>query len=500
VSERAPSAVGSSRFDQPAIALGLVILVGLGTRALVTLLPDLVVGDDGAYYLIQVRAILRHGRLAVPDFPLLFYFQAAVALLLSLVMETRAAIVTVVRWTDTIIPVLLAVPVYQFARAFARVRGSSLAPTLAVVFVGLIAVASGNALEMAGGTVKNAAALPFSFLFTYYLYRSMRDGERGATVLAVLCFVVSSLTHIGGLALNATVAVLVAALGLPVTATRRRLLRPALALLACLVGAVVLVRLIDPERAARLLGVIAHPGRFFAGSLVSQWLRGVPHPPVDAVVTSEEVWLGNALGLVGLYVLWRHRATMDPATRVVLGATTLTALAFASPLLRPDLLERLAMISFVPGLVPLVYLVSREPLGSLLAAPITVLVMLNGALVVKTRYLTTLVRPAYDELVRMKAALPPGKTIVISPPGLDWWVVWTMDTHFSNLVGRALAGREAYDAVLLLDEIRAGAFGRATLTPLRDADLLRTESLTTLSEGEYFRLSLVGQRAGRPPP
>jgi hypothetical protein len=52
-------------------ALVAVLIVGAVARSLVTLTPPLVVGDDDAYYLVQVRAILRGGVLAIPDFPLL---------------------------------------------------------------------------------------------------------------------------------------------------------------------------------------------------------------------------------------------------------------------------------------------------------------------------------------------------------------------------------------------------------------------------------------------
>jgi len=74
-----------------------------------------------------------------------------------------------------------------------------------------------------------------------------------------------------------------------------------------------------------------------------------------------------------------------------------------------------------------------------------------------------------------------------------------MDTHFSTQVESALAARSAYDAVLVLDEVRAGAFGIAPGPPgtgglgagVMDAALLRFEVVRTLVEGTYFRLSEV---------
>ena len=501
-----PSTGPARRVARPDIALAVVLLLGVVLRARATLLPDLVVGEDGAYYLIQVRAILRQGHLAIPDLPLLFYAQSAVARLLALVIDPRAAVVAAVRWTDTLVPLLLAVPVYRFARSFAVKGGRESRPAAAVLLLGLVAVASGNSLGMAGGVIKNAAALPFSLLFATYVHDWLRHGAPRALVSAALCGSVASLTHLGGLVLTAAIAALVVAAGLLTPAARRRTLVPALALLARLAGIVGVVRAADADRAARLVHALLHPGWLLADSPMAQWLHGDATAMVDDVVTSPEVWLGSALGLIGLYVLVRRRGDMDAATRVVVAGTTMTALFFSSPLLRPDVLERLAMMAYVPGMVPAIYLVCRTPSGSLLVAPLTVLTLLGGALTVKTLRVTALVRPAYAELQRLKAALPPGRSIVVVRPLLRWWVVWAMDVDFSTGAGRALAHRGEYDAVLVLDEIRPGAFGQAR-TPLggggpgvgvRDAVVLRSRAVTTLAEGEYFRLSRVEPGPGPP--
>jgi hypothetical protein len=164
----------------PAVALAVVLLLGLVVRAQATLLPDLIVGADGAYYLIQVRAILRDGHLAVLDLPLLFYAQAAVARCLALIVDPRAAVVAAVRWTDTLIPLLLALPVYRFARSFAGAAHRGARVSAAVLLVGLVAVVSGNALGMAGGMIKSAAAMPFSLLFVAYVHDWLRHGARRA--------------------------------------------------------------------------------------------------------------------------------------------------------------------------------------------------------------------------------------------------------------------------------------------------------------------------------
>ncbi|MDH3496113.1 MAG: hypothetical protein OER21_05075 [Gemmatimonadota bacterium] len=480
-------------------ALAAVLLAGFAARALATLVPPLVVGDDGAYYLVQVRAIVRDGALAVPDFPLLFYLQACVAHLLSIMMEPRAAIIAAVRITDAILPLALAVPVFLFARAFARPSDRPGQGAIAVALVGLVAVASGSSLLMAGGMIKNAVALPCGFLFAFASYEWLREGRPRTVAWAAFWFVLASLTHMGGIVLSATFGAGVLAAGLASPAVRPRVRLPAVVLLASLAACLAVVRFFDPERAQRLAHAALAPGWLFAGSPVLLWLRGISDEPLRALFTSPEVWVGNALGVLGVVILRRHRDGMDASTRVLLVASTVVTLAFSSPLLRPDVLERLALLAYVPGMIPVVYLVCREARAAVVLAPLALAVLLHGALAVKTLRQTALVPAAHEELVHFRSVLPPGRVIVIARPLLRWWVAWTMEAHFSTRVEPALAARDAYAAVLVLDEIRPGAFGVVpgprdigTLgAGVRDAGLLRSEALRTVAEGAYFRLSAV---------
>jgi hypothetical protein len=483
-------------------ALAAVLLGGLAARSVATLAPRLAVGDDGAYYFVQVRAILRGGALAFPDFPLLFYVQAALAWLLTPVMDQRAAIVASVRLTDTVFPLALAVPVFLFARAFERPGERPRRTAAAMALVGLMAVASGNVLFMAGGMIKNAAALPPAFLFAFATCQWLREERPRALFLAALWFVLASLTHMGGFALSAALAAAVMAAGLAVREVRRRVLLPGILLPGCLGASLAIVHALDPARAARLVHTLAEPGWLFAGSPVALWLGSSPVPGRYDALTSAEVWFGNVLGVLGIVTLWRHRAGMDGPTRVLLAAATIVSLFLSSPLLRPEVLERLALLAFVPGMIPVVYLLCREAGAAAVVLPLTLAVMLHGVMAVRTLRQTALVPPAHAELVRFKSALPPGRVIVITRPLLRWWVAWTMETSFSTSVEGALAGRDTYDAVLVLDEVRAGVFGLVPPPPaagalaagVRDAALLRAEAVATLTEGTFFRLSAVAPR------
>lgn len=472
-----------------------VLLVGFVVRSLVTLTPPLVVGDDGAYYLVQVRAILRGGTLAIPDFPLLFYVQAGVAGLLSLLMEQRAAVIAAVRMSDAVLPLALVVPVFLFARVFVGSGDGPGGGAVAVALVGLMALASGNTLVMAGGQIKNAVALPCSLFSFFASYQWLRGGRPATLAWAIVWFALASLTHMGGFVLSSVFAAIVLAIGLATPAVRPRVWLPAFVLPACLAGCLAILYALDPERAQRLVRAAVAPGWLFAGGRARDGAAW-------ALLAMPQLWLGVVLGLLGCVVQWRHRAGMDAPTRVLLAAATLVTLALSMPLLRPDVLERLALLAYVPGMIPVLYLVCREAKVGVAVVPLVALAVLHGALAVKTLRLTALVPAAHEELVQYRSVLPPGRVIVITRPLLRWWVAWTMETHFTTRVESALAARDAYDDVLVLDEIRGGAFGVAAsptgvgslAAGVRDAGLLRAEPVTTLAGGTYFRLSRVAVR------
>ncbi|MBI4913551.1 MAG: hypothetical protein HY823_12495 [Acidobacteria bacterium] len=479
VPESAPNPAADRGGGLLALAMVLPLCAGLALLAAVNLWTPCLPGWDGAYYFVQVRGLLQGGSLPLPDFPGLFLGLAGLAKILALGMDVRRAIVEAVRWTDTLLPLLILLPAFLLVRDFSRGEPTGRrAP--AALLVGLLAVASGSPLTMAGGMIKNGAALPFSLLYAYALDRSLRDpGVRGGAV-ALLCLLASSFTHASALALNLLFTV---ALGLARLRAPGGTSGPLLGgLLASGLMALLLFRL-DPERGARFLEALLRPGTLFA-------------LPTSAALAMPSWWTGTLLGLLGLVALGIRPRRVRPGERPLLAAATVTTLALCFPLLREDVLERTALVSFVPGLVPAAYLSSRHRLGPALLAPVALLGLLHGLLAVKTLRLTGLQAPALAELEDLRGFLPQGRNLVMVHQRLRWWASWSLGIPFNCSAGRALAARRDHDSLLLLEEAGSGAFGAepARLSPdpggtLRDGGLLRGASFTVLKEGRYFRLS-----------
>lgn len=425
-------------------ALAAVLLLGWLLRFQVTMSTAYPAGVNAAYYLVQARAVLETGALGLPDFPLLFYLHAALAGILSIFIAQEAAIMFVVRWTDALFPVLLAVPVFLFAVTFPRSAKMKWTPVLATPLVGLIAVANTSLLRMSGDFQKNAFALPLSLTFAFFLYQSVRLHRRSDYILAGAFFILTLLTHIGVAALTLTITALFAAINLFTHPDRKHalLIAGGLFLTVCLVLA--LVYFYDSARIERLLGIVFDPT-----GLLSSSADG----PSGARTVWSNLWLGNLLGLIGIVVAIFHHQSLHPSGRALLWAASLTALFFASPFITGQWSGRLSLMAFLPGLIPLTYLVVRRSWGWLVALPVLALVLLTTLRAPNLCQQRAITEEAYQELVSIGETLPEGDNLVVAAHGLEWWVAWTMHTHISNRLELAVESWDDYNNIYIIEQL-----------------------------------------------
>ena len=436
-------------------ALIAVLAAGWILRAKAGFVPGLIPGVNGAYYLIQARAILHTGALGIPDFPLLFYLQAGLGALFSLFTPMNRAIFIAVRLTDTIIPVLIAVPIFLFVRAFDGAGKQRYTPIIGALSVGLIAIGNRGFLHMTGDFQKNAAALPLFLTFAFFLYLSLRNHRRRDIIVTFIFFYLTCLTHIGVAALALLFTGFVVMTDIISNKNYKQALVIVSVLTASLSLSLGLVFLFDPERVVKLLAVSFYPGKLFEGSLVSTWAEiGFRIPPLDI----DGIVLGNMTGIIGLATAVLYRKRMDHPTSNVLYASSLTALVFASPLIGRDLAQRLCLMAFVPGLIPLAFIVSRQRWIAIFSLAAVLVLFFTTARTISGNFQQTITPAAYAELQSFKEALPGGNTMVIARHGLEWWAAWTMETKVANNPDAVQSVWDTYDTVFFLEEINPDAF------------------------------------------
>ncbi|HXE42266.1 MAG TPA: hypothetical protein VN516_04495, partial [Candidatus Baltobacteraceae bacterium] len=95
-----------------------IVLIGAVMRALLLFSTSLVPGINGAYYLVQARSLIERGKLGIPDLPLTFGLQAMLAKVVQWVSgaSLESSIVFAVKCADTMLPPLVAIPVFALVR------------------------------------------------------------------------------------------------------------------------------------------------------------------------------------------------------------------------------------------------------------------------------------------------------------------------------------------------------------------------------------------------
>ncbi|HQH71566.1 MAG TPA: hypothetical protein PK360_05755, partial [bacterium] len=251
-----------------------VLALGWLLRGIYILGPDLPPGPNGGYYPVQARAILRTGWPAIPDLPLLFYLQALTGWILSWFMSLEHALVLGTRLTDTFFPVLIVIPVFWFAREFARKERYYQAWASATFLTGLAAVGNHALLRMAGDYQKNAFALPLFLFYTYYLYQSFRESGWKNPLLALVFLVLTGLTHLGVTGLTLSFTGLFLLIGLAARKEFRKIGAAAAILVVILAATLFLASYFDPVRVGRLAFVMTYPYRLLSQSVLLSLLAG----------------------------------------------------------------------------------------------------------------------------------------------------------------------------------------------------------------------------------
>ena len=495
--------------------LGLVA-AAIAARAWLLFSTPLVPGMNGAYYLVQARALLEHGHLGIPDLPFTFWLHAGLAKLFQLVsgLPQDEAIVWAVKLADATLPPLAALPVAWLGKQWWRSgeRPSAfvwMAPAAAVCLASL-------ALRMTGDFQKNSLALVWFVALAPAALVFLRRPSLRTMILPLVLLALLGLTHIGVLggalvfcAMLAVVALIVAAHG-----TRRHIL------LLILLGAGVLgiaggsaYALYDPARVTRLVEAFVQPATALedrgpghppgpppgrpSGAASTDWQsappdsddtslhgsgQGMPPPPPDGMggpgSGPPPSWGAGhgpghgwadprtlfpaascfAIALCALWLLWRQRHRIHPAEFSVAAAAALTALVLVAPIYDGQKAERLLLVAIVPTAIAATFVLSRIVLLSwsrIVGACALTFVLTDAARALPFGGRASVGENVVEELRCIAPLCPdPERTLIVARHGLEWWVAWTLHTHIAQPTAVTAADWSAYSQVLYLQEKR----------------------------------------------
>lgn len=450
----------SSRLVPWGLALALALAVLAVAVKLTLTAGDLLPGLDGAYYWVQVRALLERGHLAFSDLPLLFWLQAGLAWVVRQVSGQPLDLVIplVVRLTDAVLPSLAVLPLLLLAW---RRKRPWLAPLLTLVLL----FHPVQLYFFTGDFLKNEAALPLAVALGVLLVAGPYRRPWLALTGAALLLAGVALTHFGVFLLCAAVLLVWAVLqgwGWP-----WKLRLAALALLG--VAVVLTAGLLAwwaPSRLERLGAAVTDLGSLFRNSVweLSGYQPDLIRAPLLFATVTGQV---GALTLAGL-ALWRRR-DLTRVTGPALVSLLVVAFSFSSPLLGIEWFDRLAALSFVPlvlaaGLVmtTVTSKTARVTAGSLagLLAAATLTVTLLAAPQGATPPALTVA--AWQDLQKVSREVKlPAESLVVARHGVEFLAAWLWRT---DVVQDRYAGPEAsagYHATYLLLDKADEAKGRA---------------------------------------
>lgn len=440
----------------PAADAWVILLLGIASRSWLLFSTPLVPGVNGAYYLVQARALLERGQLGIPDFPLTFYLAAAVARIYQAMfrVDLEAAVVAATKLTDAVVPPLAALPVYLIVRAWGK---STLVHWTAAGAAAVVAM-GGPALSMVGEFQKNSLALAGLSWFLYAAWRLL-DSEDGAervrayaTALLSLGFI--GVTHVG--VFGSTLVVGVGLLGARILSERSvpiwQAIQGAAPVAILIAAAAAVAAQFDPERVDRLLHVYSGTAQ-----ILTFGADPMPMGPAGLILWTPWFLLAGLIS-VGIRSAWRKRQVVGSASQVAIGCAA-AVLALTGPWFSPDTVIRLALNAVIPAVLAIAFWVihSRVRWIRMVLGALPCVVLLGaGGLRVASGGEPVIGMDLFHDLLRARdvlrnSSVAPDRTLVVSFHGMEWWSAWVLQTRVAQPQALSREDWARFEQVLFLE-------------------------------------------------
>ncbi len=296
------------------------------------------------YYWVQTLGVLEDGRLPFSDLPLLFYVYAGTARLAQTAgLDTQASIVQASRGLMSIVPALVALPVFAIVRRVFAGQELRAEAWLLVVVAAFLPLTFAHMPEL---LQKNASGLLLLAVLMHATYAWLGTRRAVNLVAIALAFALIALTHLGTLVVS-----LLYLLSLVFAVVHERQDRVSLRILALLVVstaalAVLFLSLFDYDA---LMRVFRHAASSLPNSMIGNVLSA--DSAGTALLLSAGI-IGPALLAWFLYRAFLLRVQAIPsADRIFWLACLLWSWLLVFPLIDLDVVPRLVLYLPLPALV-----------------------------------------------------------------------------------------------------------------------------------------------------
>ena len=447
----------------------VALLAGI-LRGILLFGTALVPGTNGGYYPVQVRALLTRGTLGLPDLPLLFFVQAALARVAQWISgrDLETCILFAVKLTDAILPALVALPVALLVRHWAKSAG---APTWIAPVAAAAVTLGAPILGMVGNFEKNSLGLLWLCLLLLFLHAWMTRPTAGNAAGVLCLWGLAAMTHIGVFGAS----VMFGSLAIVIYLSLQRgpgwreigpLLVAALAVGAVAVG--IVLWKFDAVRIQRLAAALLDPADYLAGGNMG------PGDHAPFFMHAGPSLIFAVVSIVALLTCWRRRSVVPVADLCVACACAAGVLMIAGPWVQGDRAPRFFLIAIAPAVMAAAFALihcKHRRLRAGFAIFGAACMIGPSVFVVRDGGKSAI---SEDGLRELRSLFPlianPAKTLVVARHGLEWWTAWTLHTHIAQVPALRSSDWQDFEAVYFLrsktdNRPMPGIFGGAPLPP-----------------------------------
>jgi hypothetical protein len=409
------------------------------------------INGDGAYFSVQIRSVLNHFKLALPDMPLYFYFTAFIAkIFIWLHISTPDnAIILTIKIIDSIVPALSAIFVFLLARKLTRNENGMKFPDY--LMAGFSVLFFPFMIFLNGELQKDAIGISLIFLCLLNLYTFATQNKKWPVNILII-LILTLFTDFSVFIFMVFFIVLFALFYIREFKEKLKTIniKILVSIAVSLILIVLFVSWFDIQRAKRL---ISFPLGIFDNPKIAFWING--DHPFDSI-TDLYVIIINILSIAAFVLITIHRRSMDLVQKRFAYSLCIAGIILASPLLCVEFAWRFYIMSFIP--VTIVYLIifklqlSKVTRGILLFFLCFMLIYsIRIGLVAHKK--PQMSKEAFTELHSMKEKVNlQVNSITVTKLFVGWWYAWELNTKVCQDYALTNEDLKKYNVVYFLKQ------------------------------------------------
>lgn len=458
----------------------------------------LLIGGDGPYYPLQVKTLLEHGRMALPDMPLLFLFEAFVAKMLQWFTTWPQAdcIIMAVKLSDAFLPPLAAIPVFLMTKALNR-RSDIKALVINYIMVAFSILNNTTVLSFSSGLQKNAVAVVLVFFYVYFIIRIFSSSQKCDYYLALLMLLLCALTHFGSFSVMLFISFAVVFFRLLYHKWHFREFKTIALATALLIVLFSLIAIFDLNRFQRLINI---PLRVFEYPVFLLILKGYD---VSNYINPLNLILFTPLVILAAVLIVLNRKALTASHKILAWSMVLVALFLISPFIGLDWANRFYMMAYIPVVVLYLVLFNNLSIKWIKILPLGVFSLLVLASVFSFQPAVQAITPqAYREFSNIKNNVGfSNNDVIIGRQDLRLLGSWEFGTRSAADYLVTKADFKKYDKVYVIRQLKGSNFSPGRFRG--DAEIPGNSN--KIYQGEHFELYRLNDSdswingKGRPP-